>query len=215
MSKNSKLIQGNDAFKKGYVQEHKAEMLDLVENGQHPETLFISCSDSRVVPNLITQTAPGDLFVTRNIGNIVPPYNPEAEFHATAPAIEYAVKALGVKDIIVCGHTHCGAMAALHDLEQIDDPELVHTKRWLTQAIDTRAKALAINGENGDKQAVLRLTEKLSAVAQLENLLTYPSVKKRVDSGEITLHAWLYDMENGEIEYYDEADSQFKPLENK
>ena len=212
MLKNSLLIKGNDVFKESYFKKHQEEMLDLVENGQHPKTLFIGCSDSRVVPNLITQTAPGDLFVTRNIGNIVPPYNPEAEFHATAPAIEYSIAALKIEEIIVCGHTHCGAMAALHDLEQIDDPELVHTKQWLTQGLDTRAKALAQCNDKEDKQAILRLTEKLSVVAQLENLMTYPSVKKRVESGAITLRGWLYDMETGSIECYDANESTFKEL---
>ncbi len=212
MLKNSLLIKGNDVFKESYFKKHQEEMLDLVENGQHPKTLFIGCSDSRVVPNLITQTAPGDLFVTRNIGNIVPPYSPDAEYHATAPAIEYSIAALKIEEIIVCGHTHCGAMAALHDLEQIDDPELVHTKKWLTQALDTRAKALAQCDDKEDKQAILRLTEKLSVVAQLENLMTYPSVKKRVESGEITLSGWLYDMETGSIECYDANESTFKAL---
>ena len=212
MLKNSLLIKGNDVFKESYFKKHQEEMLDLVENGQHPKTLFIGCSDSRVVPNLITQTAPGDLFVTRNIGNIVPPYSPDAEYHATAPAIEYSIAALKIEEIIVCGHTHCGAMAALHDLEQIDDPELVHTKKWLTQALDTRAKALAQCNDKEDKQAILRLTERLSVVAQLENLMTYPSVKKRVESGEITLRGWLYDMETGSIECYDANESTFKEL---
>ena len=212
MLKNSLLIKGNDVFKESYFKKHQEEMLDLVENGQHPKTLFIGCSDSRVVPNLITQTAPGDLFVTRNIGNIVPPYSPDAEYHATAPAIEYSIAALKIEEIIVCGHTHCGAMAALHDLEQIDDPELVHTKKWLTQGLDTRAKALAQCDDKEDKQAILRLTERLSVVAQLENLMTYPSVKKRVESGEITLRGWLYDMETGSIECYDANESTFKEL---
>ena len=209
MTENSTLLDGNNIFKNSYFKEHENEMLELAK-AQHPEALYIGCSDSRALPNLITNTGPGKLFVTRNIGNMVPPYNPEAAYHATASAIEYAVAALNVKNIIVCGHTQCGAMAALHDLENIDNPELVHTKKWLTQALDTRTKAVALHGENSDKQELLRLTEKLSVVAQLENLLTFPSVKKRVDSGDITLHGWIYSLETGSIEYYDHDDSSFK-----
>lgn len=204
------LVEGNAPYKEGYHKENEAKFIDLVENGQHPDSLYIGCSDSRVLPNLITNSGPGDLFVTRNIGNLVPVYNTEsADFHAVAPVIEYAVAALKIKHIIVCGHTQCGAMAALHGLEGIEDSELVHTKQWLTQALDTRTKAIAQHGDNKDKEALLRLTEKLSVVKQMENLLTYPSVKKRVDSGEITLHGWHYDIKTGNVEVYNSETSQF------
>ena len=111
---------GNEDFKNSYFKNHEKELLDLVENGQHPKALFIGCADSRVVPELITGAAPGDLFIVRNVGNFVAPYDPSTQLHASAPGIEYAVAALKVSDIIVCGHTHCGAINSL--FKEIDKP---------------------------------------------------------------------------------------------
>lgn len=203
------LISGNESFQKSYFKAHEKELLELVEKGQNPKALYIGCSDSRVVPDLMTNSAPGDLFVVRNIGNFVAPYKPDEDFHSTASAIEYAVSVLKVKNIIVCGHTHCGAIESLHDKSCQDDPELIHTKTWLTLGESAKAQALLALGKDADRTKLLRLTEKLSVISQIENLLTYPSVKKRVDSEEISVHGWVYDIESGEIEYYDPESSQF------
>jgi len=207
--KNSGLISGNELFQKSYVKAHEKEFLELVEKGQHPKAVYIGCSDSRVVPDLMTNSAPGDLFVIRNVGNFVAPYNPDESFHSTASAIEYGVSILKVKNIIVCGHTHCGAIEAMFDKDELESPELVHTKKWLSLGNNAKSQALLALGNQADKEALFRLTEKLSVISQIENLLTYPSVKKRVDSGEIVVHGWVYDIESGEIEYYDPESSQF------
>ena len=211
--KDSGLISGNELFQKSYVKAHEKEFLDLVEKGQHPKAVYIGCSDSRVVPDLMTNSAPGDLFVIRNIGNFVAPYKPSEDFHSTASAIEYAVSVLKVKNIIVCGHTHCGAICAMFDEEgKLDSPELVHTKKWLSLGSNAKNQALLALGNRADKDMLLRLTEKLSVINQIENLLTYPSVKAKVDAGEIAIHGWIYDIESGEIEYYDPETSQFESL---
>lgn len=126
------LIQGNDLFKSSYYKAHEKEFLELAENGQHPKALFIGCSDSRVIPNLITKSDPGDLFVVRNVGNFVAPFSPSEDFHSTASAIEYAVSVLEVKNIIVCGHTKCGAIEAICEEHALNNPNLIHTKKWLT-----------------------------------------------------------------------------------
>ena len=213
MLKNSVLLKGNDVFKKSYFKKHEIELLDLAQNGQHPKALFIGCADSRVIPNLITQSSPGDLFVLRNVGNFVAPYKPSEDFHATASGIEYAVTALNVSEIIICGHTKCGAIEALYS--KVDDKPFIHTKKWLS--LGEKAKSLAklsIN-KNASHEELLRLTEKLSVVFQIENLLTYPYVKKGVDNGSIHIHAWIYNIHNGEIEYYDPDESTFKILENE
>ena len=212
MLKNSVLSQGNDLFKKSYFKKHKLQLLDLAKNGQHPKTLFIGCADSRVVPNLITQAPPGDLFVLRNVGNFVAPYKPDEDFHATAAGIEYAVTALKVSDIVICGHTECGAINSLYT--EIEDAPFVHTKKWLTLGEKAKSFAkLSINaGASHDE--LLRLTEKLSVVFQIENLLTYPYVKEGVDNETIHIHAWIYDIHTGDIEYYDPDDSTFKALDN-
>lgn len=206
------MILGNELFQKSYFKAHEKEFLQLAKKGQTPKALYIGCSDSRVVPDLMTSSAPGDLFVVRNIGNFVAPYKPDEDFHSTASAIEYAVSVLNVKNIIVCGHTHCGAIEAIHTKSCATDPDLVHTKTWLTLGDSAKSQAILALGLNADKEVLYRLTEKLSVISQLENLLTYPSVSKRVDSGEIAIHGWVYDIESGEIEYYDPESSQFLPL---
>jgi len=209
---DSGLISGNELFQKSYFKAHEKEFLELVEKGQNPKAVYIGCSDSRVLPNLITKSAPGDLFVIRNIGNFVAPYNPDESFHSTASAIEYAISILEVKNIIVCGHTHCGAIKAVYEKDELENPELIHTKKWLTLADRAKSQALVALGADTDKEVLLRLTEKLSVISQIENLLTYPSVKKRVDNETVSIHGWIYDIESGEIEYYDPENSQFMPI---
>jgi carbonic anhydrase len=206
------MILGNELFQKSFFKAYEKEFLQLAHKGQTPKALYIGCSDSRVLPNLITGSAPGDLFVVRNIGNFVAPYKPDEDFHSTASAIEYAVSILEVKNIIVCGHTKCGAIEAIHTKSCATNPELIHTKTWLTLGDSAKSQAILALGLNADKEALCRLTEKLSVVSQLENLLTYPSVKKRVDDGIIAIHGWIYDIQSGEIEYYDPEISQFLPL---
>ncbi len=209
---NHGLFCGNELFQKSYFKANEKEFLELVEKGQHPKALYIGCSDSRVLPNLITKSSPGDLFVIRNVGNFVAPFKPDEDFHSTASAIEYAVSVLKVKNIIVCGHTHCGAIEAICSKEELNDPELIHTKKWLTLGERAKSQALVALGPNAKKDELLRLTEKLSVISQVENLLTYPSVKKRVDEGVIAIHSWVYDIASGEIEFYEPESSQFLPL---
>ncbi|MGB5964673.1 MAG: carbonic anhydrase [Sulfurimonadaceae bacterium] len=210
MLKNSALLEGNDVFKNSYFKKHEHELLDLAQNGQHPKALFIGCADSRVVPNLITQTPPGDLFVLRNVGNFVAPYKPDEEFHATAAGIEYAVAALKVSEIIICGHTHCGAISALYS--GVDETSFIHTKKWLTLGSKAKTLATLAVAKDAPREDLLRLTEKLSVVFQIENLLTYPLVKQGVEEGTLYIHGWIYDMESGDIEYYDPDESAFKSL---
>jgi carbonic anhydrase len=165
------------------------------------------------MPAMITGSKPGDLFIVRNIGNFVAPYKPDADYHATASAIEYAVSILGVSDIIVCGHSHCGAIEALYkDIKET--PENIHTIKWLGLGAEAK-KVATLAHKKDDKAVMLRYTEKISVVYQLDNLLTYPAVKKRVEEGTLYLHGWYYDMENGEIEYYDDENYEFIPLGEK
>lgn len=210
MKRASSLLDGNEMFQKSYFKKHESEFLDLVENGQHPKALFIGCADSRVIPTLITNTAPGELFVLRNVGNFVAPYKPDEDFHATAAGIEYGVTALEVSEVIICGHTHCGAIAALY--QEIDSKAFIHTKKWLSLGNKAKAIALLSLGGGADKTELLRLTEKLSVVSQIENLLTYPYVKERVEQGSLHIHGWMYDIETGDIEYYDPDEHEFLSL---
>ncbi|WP_281951449.1 carbonic anhydrase [Nitrosophilus kaiyonis] len=204
------LIEKHKKFKELEFKKHEKLFIDLAKKGQNPKTLFIGCSDSRVIPNLITGSKPGDLFVLRNVGNFVPPFKPDFDFHATAAAIEYAVSVLEVKDIIVCGHSYCGACESLYK-DIPDSLELIHTKKWLEIGKPAKEAALA-EAKNEDKDELLRATEKLSILVQLENLLTYPEVKKRVKEERLFLHGWYYKIESGEIEYYDSEEKDFFPL---
>jgi len=208
--KLAEYARGNALFQRAYFKKHEEDLLDLVENGQHPKALFIGCSDSRVIPDLMVQTKPGDLFVIRNVGNFVPPYKPDEDFHATASGIEYAVSVLEVSEIIICGHSHCGACKALY--EPINDPSLVHTKKWLQLGEKAKTMALLSHGKDGDKEELLRATERLSIVSQIDNLLTYPYIKKRLDRESLYIHGWYYNIEDGSIEYYDPENYEFKPL---
>jgi len=203
--------QGNKLFRT-YFKKNKESLLDLVTSGQSPKALFIGCSDSRVIPDLMVQADPGDLFVLRNVGNFVPPYKPDADFHATASGIEYAVSILKVKEIIICGHTHCGACKALY--EDINDSSLIHTKKWLELGESAKTSAILSLGVNAPKEDLVRLTEKLSVIKQIENILTYPNVKKRFEEGSLYIHGWYYDIETGKIEYYNADSYEFLPLKD-
>jgi carbonic anhydrase len=205
--------EGHESFQKVKFKQSEERFKKLIEEGQDPKALFIGCSDSRVMPAMITGSKPGDLFIVRNIGNFVAPFNPDADYHATASAIEYATTVLEVSDIIVCGHSHCGAIEALHK-EIKQSPENIHTIKWLDLGQEAKKVAmLAYKDESRDK--MLRYTEKISVVYQIDNLLTYPGIQRRVDEGSLFLHAWYYDMQSGEIEYYDDENYEFKPLRQK
>jgi len=203
--------KGNKLFRT-YFKENQESLLHLVKSGQSPKALFIGCSDSRVIPDLIVQSDPGDLFVIRNVGNFVPPYKPDEDFHATASGIEYAVSVLNVEEIIICGHSHCGACKSLY--EDIEDPSLIHTKKWLELGKSAKSSAILSLGVDAPKEILLRLTEKLSVVKQIENILTYPYVKKRFENGDLHIHGWYYDMETGKIDYYNANTYEFLPLKD-
>ncbi|SFV71539.1 Carbonic anhydrase [hydrothermal vent metagenome] len=165
------------------------------------------------MPALITNSKPGDLFIIRNIGNFVAPFNPIQDYHATASAIEYAVSVLEVSDIIVCGHSECGAIASLFKKIEYNDENL-HTIKWLELGKSAKRSAL-LSMKGKTHEEILHYTEKVSVIFQLENLLTYPAVKRRIEEGSLFLHGWHYDLKNGKIEYYDEEMYEFKELSEK
>lgn len=174
----------------------------LVDDGQHPLTLFIGCSDSRLVPYLLTGAGPGELFLVRNVGAFVPPYDQSQGFHGTAAAIEFAVLNLQVRRIIVCGHSHCGAIRALYGEVA---PAAQNLVRWLDLG---REAALPV-AEPGPE--ALRRTEQRAIVLQLERLMDYPMVRERVEARALTLHGWHYVLEDGEVHVFDVAVGAFVP----
>ena len=203
-----KVVAGILEFqKKGFV-EHE-ELFAELANGQSPEVLFITCADSRIDPNLVTQTAPGDLFVCRNAGNIVPPHA-KASGGMTA-SIEFAVAVLGVKEIVVCGHTDCGAMKGALNPSALD--ELPHVQNWLDNS-RAAVEVVKKRGCGGAHEELAAVTEE-NVLLQLQHLRTHPVVASRLDNGEISLHGWVYDIGSGGINCYDESRNSFVPLQER
>ena len=190
-------------FQTRFFPRFRREFRALVDDGQHPTALFIGCSDSRLVPYLLTGAGPGELFMVRNVGNFVPPYDASAGDHGTAAAIEFAVLHLDVRDIIVCGHSHCGAVKALYGDA---DPRTPHINRWLDFGRD------AVLPVRPTAEA-LRRTEQRSIALQLERLLGYPMVAERVEAGRIGLHGWHYVIEDGEVRVLDVGSGEFRAPE--
>ena len=205
-----KLVDGVHQFQDTVFASRK-EFFERLGKGQHPETLFITCSDSRVVPMLITQADPGDLFELQNAGNIVPAYG--AGGVGAAATIEYAVTALKVKDIIVCGHSHCGAMTGLLHPEQIT--EMPAVQGWLTHAESTRRIVKENYQHVTDDEARLMITIEENVLVQLDQLRTHPCVAAALGRQAVRLHGWIYEFETGQVFEYDPESGQFLPLKRE
>jgi carbonic anhydrase len=201
-----KLIDGIHEFQRSVFRSRR-DLFDRLAKGQSPETLFITCSDSRINPNLMTQTEPGDLFILRNAGNLVPPYGAAAS--GEAATIEFAVAGLGVRDIIVCGHSLCGAMKGLLDPPSLREMPAVAS--WLQNAESTR-RVIRENYKDIEGPQLLSACVQENVLAQIENLKTHPAVAARLGRGEINLHAWVYKIETGSVFAFDPAAGQFTPL---
>ena len=198
---DDELLQRLRRFHLDAFPQYREQFQTLVDEGQHPTTLFIGCSDSRLLPYLLTGAGPGELFLVRNVGAFVPPYDGSYGHHGTAAAIEFAVLNLHVSRIVVCGHSHCGAIKALYG----EVPSEAHNlQRWLDLA---RAAALPVQPSD----EALRRTEQRAVVLQLERLMDYPMVRRRVLDGRITLHGWHYVIEDGEIHVFDVKSGKFVP----
>jgi len=204
-----KLVQGIHKFQRdNFSQDQK--LFETLAEGQNPLALFITCSDSRIDPNYLTQTKPGELFIQRTAGNIVPPYG--SVFAGEAATIEYAVSALKIRDIVVCGHSHCGAMGGLLDLDSVESMPAV--KAYLQHAEATRRIVVENYAHLTDPVKRLTLTVEENVLVQLENLRTHPSVAAAVGRGELKLHGWVYKFETGEVFGYAPDANEFLPLQD-
>ena len=189
--------------------EANRDLFKKLKTEQKPHTLFITCSDSRVDPNLITGTLPGELFIIRNIANLVPPYRETAEYVATTSAIEYAVLALDVENIIVCGHSNCGGCAACLKSSKFL-ANMPHTKKWLKLARPVRDRVLREISAD-EPEAREWMMEQANVVEQLKHLLAYPYIEERMNLGKLTLSGWHYIIETGEVFIYDKNLEEFRP----
>ena len=200
------LVAGVHRFRHEVFREQR-ELFARLAGGQEPQTLFITCSDSRIDPNLITHTDPGDLFVLRNAGNLIPSYGSAGG--GEVATIEFAVTGLGVRDIVVCGHSHCGAMKGLLHPEYLT--EMPAVAEFLRHAEATRrilrAKYSHLSGE-----PLLETAIEENVLMQIENLQTHPAVAVALAEQKLKLHAWVYEIESGEVYSYDDQSAQFHPL---
>ena len=198
------LIKGLHQFQSSYVPQNKALLKELAQ-GQHPRVLFITCSDSRVQPELMTQSDLGDLFVIRNAGNIVPPYG--ATNGGEGATIEYAIKSLDIQHIVICGHTTCGAMKGLLQVGELEE-KMPLVYNWLKHTEATRELVEENYAHLGKKEKLATLVAE-NVLTQIENLRTYPSVRSHLHSSEVQLHGWIYNIEDGSVLTYDRASHSF------
>jgi len=202
-----KLFKGIARFRREDFESHR-ELFKELGRKQQPHTLFIGCSDSRVVPELITRTRPGELFMIRNIANIVPPYRKTEEFVGTTSAIEYAVEVLDVEAIVVCGHSNCGGCAAMHKSpEQLKN--IPNVARWLqvSREVKERVERQLVEGTEEEKEW---LTEQINILVQMRNLLTYPYIRERYERGRLDILGWYYMIETGEIFNFNDSTETFE-----
>jgi carbonic anhydrase len=199
------VVSGFESFRRKIFPKHR-ELFAELANGQSPEVLFITCADSRIDPNMVTQTNPGDLFIIRNAGNIVPPHARLAG--GVTASIEYAVAVLNVEHIVICGHTHCGAMSGALNPAALEG--LPHVRDWLDLSRAAVEVVKHAHGSVGPQH--LRAVTEQNVLVQLQHLRTHPVVASRLAAGTLELHGWMYEIESGEVYAHDEQRDEFLPL---
>ncbi|WP_414830176.1 carbonic anhydrase [Alteromonas sp. H39] len=202
------VISGVAKFQKEVYPGKKATFQKLA-NGQNPEVLFITCSDSRIDPNLVTQTGPGELFICRNAGNVVPPHSNQTG--GMTASIEFAVAALGVSHIVVCGHTDCGAMKGALNPEALSG--LPHVKEWLGHCRVASEVVKERCGKDELSHEHLEEVTQENVVQQIQHLRTHPAVAAKIATGQVKLHGWVYNIESGDVLCYDEKTGKFEAMD--
>ncbi len=224
--KLAELLNGIKSFQQRFYQQSPDHMRDLVEHGQHPKVLVISCSDSRVDPAILTASQPGDLFIVRNVANLVPPYRQAGEFDGARAAIEYAVRDLQVEHIIILGHAHCGGIKALLNSLAGHKPQRDFIGEWVSTATDACCRYVldrAVSKEKASDSQLgevdieqfkehQHLVERAAIKGSLDNLQTYPWINQRLVSGQLSLHGWWFDLESGDLWTTDNDNQEFLPV---
>jgi len=200
--------EGYDAFLNQYFKENSELFADLSKR-QKPHTLMITCSDSRINPALLLNAQPGELFIARNIGNVVPPYLPAKG--STQAAIEYAINALDIPKIVILGHSNCGACAYMYHKPKEDEPELPHVIQWLKYIIPAKNAAMLEVNANHHKN-IFELTEKHNVIVSLQRLMEYPYIQTKLLNKEISIEGWWFDIGSGKVEIYDFNTRYFEPV---
>lgn len=204
------LLDGYRNFKAGRFAEQSDRYRDLADAGQQPDCMVIACCDSRAIPETIFDASPGEIFTVRNVANLVPPYEPDDQLHATSAALEFAVQALKVRHVLVMGHGRCGGIkAALNPGEPLSPGDFIGN--WMEMLKPTIAE---LDGEtvSGADNPQTKL-ERLSIKRSLANLRTFPCVKQLEDKGRLTLHGAWFDIAEGELWVYDRTSDRFKRVD--
>jgi carbonic anhydrase len=209
MSFPPRLIDGYGAFASGRLQSEQHRYRELAERGQKPEIMVIGCCDSRVSPEVIFDAGPGELFVLRNIGNMVPPYQPDGMYHGVSAALEFGVGVLKVKHIVVLGHAHCGGVKAFaEDADPIFPGDFIG--RWMTLMAPAAKKV----GPRGDRtqSEYITLLEQASVANSIDNLMTFPRLRALSEQGSVMLHGAYFGVAAGELSVLDKATGEFWPI---
>jgi carbonic anhydrase len=209
MTLPTRLLDGYRAFRNARLPLEQSRYRDLAEHGQAPQVMVIGCCDSRVSPEVIFDARPGELFVVRNVANLVPPYSPDGAYHGVSAALEFAIAALKVKHIVVLGHAHCGGVRAFaEDAAPLSPGDFIG--KWMS----LMAPAAASVGPRGDRAEAdyLEQMERASIANSLDNLLTFPRVRTMVETGEMTLHGAYFGVATGELTVRDPKTGAFKPI---
>lgn len=196
------LIAGYRRFRAGFYQPRKAMFEHLGAKGQKPQYMIIGCADARVDPAINFDTGPGDVFMVRNVANVVPPYAPDGDHHGTSAALEFAMKGLEIPNIVILGHAKCGGIAALVDREPGDAPTNDFLDLWMSVARPARRAAIRIAeavGVADDRDQVCHLCEQENVKIGLKNLMTFPWIAERVADGRTRLHGLYFDITKGEL----------------
>lgn len=208
----AKLTTGFKAFRDGSFQQQRSTYETLVDQGQNPEVAVVACSDSRVDPAVVLQADPGDLFVIRNVANLVPPCEQEGDYHGTSAALEYAVEHLEVGHIIVLGHAHCGGVRSLFEKPVQKNEINQFVPSWMNLV---RSAYLRVEGTMPDapEEEKARMCEQSAVLVSLENLMTFPSINRRVGDGRLRLHGWYIDIRSCTLHVYDPSQQHFETVD--
>jgi carbonic anhydrase len=212
MSLPQRLIDGYETFRSGRLVAEQNRYRELAENGQSPEIMVIGCCDSRVSPEVIFDAGPGELFVVRNVGNLVPPYAPDGRYHGVSAALEFAVGALRVKDIVVLGHAHCGGVRAFA-MERAPLSPGDFIGKWMSLIAPAAAKV----GPCGDPPSAeyLARLEQASVEVALDNLMTFPGLRRLIERGTVNVHGAYFGVATGELSVLDRPSGRFVPATSR